>query len=160
MSHDGDDRRNHDHVIFVACRHHGLVRRKSLFITLYRWRYGDRALSRLKAEVLGNQRCLVVVNYLVNAGKDAVLDQSTNYLVRCRVQQVGQVFDDNLWWNRNWPGWFLFHCGCAPFLWPLPVCSVATCRACSTRMSLSPCPIATGRRTALPVATRARSSCR
>ena len=98
VSHNGDDRGNHDELflhVLLFFDYRGCS--GALAHTLNGGCYGGCGLAWLKSEILRHEGCFIVFNNLVDIGKDAVLfNQIADDLVRCGMQQIREVFYDDL----------------------------------------------------------------
>jgi hypothetical protein len=73
MSHNGDDRGNHNQLFLLALLFFGYLRRRgALAQALNSGRDGGCCLARLKSQVLRYQGRFFIFNDLVDVGKDAM----------------------------------------------------------------------------------------
>ena len=135
VSHDGNDGRDDDGVTLVAARYHGFVGGEAALRALHRWRDGLRNLGWLKAHVCRDKGRFIVIDDLVDIGKNAVLfNKVADNFVRRGLQKIGQIFDHNLCRYGDRAGWLLFDGVDTSLWWALRWCGWAR----SARMSLRP----------------------
>src|SRR5450755_3493416 len=108
MAHNRHNGWNDHHIVFVARSHHGFVRREAT-IALYGGSDRQCAQAWLETELLCYQCRLFVLDHLVDAGENAMLDKPTNNFIWGGMQQFGQVFHHDLRWYRDRTGGLLFH---------------------------------------------------
>jgi hypothetical protein len=104
VTHDGHDRRARDPPHVVGMRGGANQRR------LWPNRDGGRGCRNGGllwgiANLLGDFRRRVIVDDLIDAGKDTKRNQVADYLVDRDAEQLRQVFDDDLRRKRDWPTW-------------------------------------------------------